>query len=707
MIDPTLQFLSADNFALAWGKVATNQGCAGIDGETLTQFGQDLERRLALLRQQVAQGRYRPLPLRQLFVPKRGGGWRELQVPTVRDRIVQQALLNVLHPLFEPQFERCSYAYRPGRSHKMAVERITAYQRRGYQWVLDADIVSYFSHIGHERLLAEVAKRLPKAKTKGPSAEFVALVLHLIEQWLAVGVLAREGLCFPQRGIPQGAVISPILANIYLDDFDEAIDGTRLKLVRYADDFVVLGRTQQHVVEARGQVSQLLGEMGLLLHPEKTSLTSFQKGFRFLGHVFSGDLVLPVKKTAGRGQQAERGARPGSNLRLVHSDAPAAKTPMEQAMVAALKASVQPIPPPLFVVLGYRVRGEQRVEIKSNETMWRKGMSTLYLVHQGTTVKKEQGRYVVKVPKEVALEIPVREVERLLVYGNIQLTTAVLPECLEHQVPVVFLSQLGDYKGHLWSAEYDDIRTELIQYQRQGDEGFKLAAARAIVGGKLANSRQLLLRLNRKRQIPEVVVALTGLLQDIAGAEQAQTLDALRGHEGAAAARYFRALGQLIVNPAFAFTVRNRRPPKDPVNSLLSFGYTLLFNNVLSLLLAEGLNPYLGNLHGSEKKQTFLAFDLVEEFRSPVVDGLVIQLVNGRIFSPTDFTWPNEAGGVYLANTARRVFVQKVEARLSEEVSHPDVQTPVSYRRAMQLQIQRYKRSMLEGVPYEPFLRAT
>jgi CRISPR-associated protein Cas1 len=227
------------------------------------------------------------------------------------------------------------------------------------------------------------------------------------------------------------------------------------------------------------------------------------------------------------------------------------------------------------------------------------------------------------------------------------------------------------------------------------------------VGGKLANSRQLLLRLNRKRQIPEVVVALTGLLQDIAGAEQAQTLDALRGHEGAAAARYFRALGQLIVNPAFTFTVRNRRPPQDPVNSLLSFGYTLLFNNVLSLLLAEGLNPYLGNLHGSEKKQTFLAFDLVEEFRSPVVDGLVIQLVNGRIFSPTDFTWPNEAGGVYLANTARRVFVQKVEARLSEEVSHPDVQTPVSYRRAMQLQIQRYKRSMLEGVPYEPFLRAT
>lgn len=189
-------------------------------------------------------------------------------------------------------------------------------------------------------------------------------------------------------------------------------------------------------------------------------------------------------------------------------------------------------------------------------------------------------------------------------------------------------------------------------------------------------------------------------------AEQAATLAALRGHEGAAA-RYFKALGQLIVNPAFTFTERNRRPPRDPVNSLLSFGYTLLFNNVLSLLLAEGLNPYLGNLHGSEKKQTFLAFDLVEEFRSPVVDGLVLKLVNRRIFSPTDFTWPTEAGGVYLADSSRRLFIQKVETRLSEEVSHPDVQDPVSYRRAMQLQVKRYKRSLLEGVPYKPFLRAT
>lgn len=193
----------------------------------------------------------------------------------------------------------------------------------------------------------------------------------------------------------------------------------------------------------------------------------------------------------------------------------------------------------------------------------------------------------------------------------------------------------------------------------------------------------------------------------MAAAAQAVTLNALRGHEGVAAARYFKALGQLMVNDAFTFTERNRRPPKDPVNSLLSFGYTLLFNNVLSLILAEGLNPYLGNLHGSAKKKTFLAFDLVEEFRSPIVDSLVLKLINRRIFSPTDFTWPNQGGGVYLNNAARRVFIQKVETRLGEELTHPDVKVPVSYRRAMQLQVKRYQRSVLDGIAYEPFQRAT
>jgi CRISPR-associated protein Cas1 len=381
MADSFSQFLSIENFRQAWARVAANNGCAGVDGETIAQFGHDAERKLSQLIHHLVNGSYRPLPLRQLFIPKRGGGWRELQVPTVRDRVVQQALLNVLHPVFEPQFEVCSFAYRPGRSHRMAVDQVSAWQKRGFRWVLDGDIIQYFNNVGHERLLAEVAERLPGLKNrKGKreersralalSSSFTDLVLHLVEQWISVGVLTREGLVLPERGIAQGSVVSPILANIYLDDFDEALLATDLKLVRYADDFVILGRKQRHITEARQQVAELMDGMGLRLHPDKTQITSFEKGFRFLGHAFVGDLVVPVKRAAvkaeGRRQRAERGS---SNLRLVHADGPGQANQMQQAMVTALKASQQPVPPPLFVVLGYRVRPEQRVEIKSTEAI--------------------------------------------------------------------------------------------------------------------------------------------------------------------------------------------------------------------------------------------------------------------------------------------------------------------------------------------------
>ena len=139
---------------------------------------------------------------------------------------------------------------------------------------------------------------------------------------------------------------------------------------------------------------------------------------------------------------------------------------------------------------------------------------------------------------------------------------------------------------------------------------------------------------------------------------------------------------------------------------MLSFGYTLLYNNVLSLILAEGLNPYLGNLHRSDRKETHLAFDLMEEFRSPVVDTLVMTLVNKQTLKPTDFTWFDQDGGVYLTDMPRRIFLRAFEDRINELVSHSDVQATVSYRRAIQLQIQRYKKCLLGEISYEAFLRA-
>ncbi|NEP20315.1 MAG: CRISPR-associated endonuclease Cas1, partial [Leptolyngbya sp. SIO4C1] len=279
---------------------------------------------------------------------------------------------------------------------------------------------------------------------------------------------------------------------------------------------------------------------------------------------------------------------------------------------------------------------------------------------------------------------------------------------LQLSIPVIFLSQLGEYKGHLWSAESPDLVVETAQFKRQAEVPFQLAMARAVVRGKLVNSKQLLLRLRREDAAPEVIGAIARLSDIIKALDtlaDSLTLEQIRGYEGFGAAQYFAALNQLIRNPGFSLPKRAFHPPPDPMNSLLSFGYTLLFNNVFSLLITEGLNPYLGNLHGAERPKAYLAFDLMEEFRSPIVDTLVMKLVNQKAIRPTDFTWPTDKGGVYLTGSARRLFLKRFEERMGETASHPDVKSPVSYRRIIQLQVQRYVKSLLGDRPYEAFRR--
>jgi CRISPR-associated protein Cas1 len=691
------RFLAPHNFELAWDKVASNQGCAGVDGETIYAFGQQKDRKLVRLLQQVAAGTYRPMPLRQLFIPKKRGGWRELRVPTVRDRIVQQALLQVLHLIMEAEFEPSSFAYRPGRSHLLAVEQVNRWRDRGYDWVLDADIVKYFDRIQHSRLVAEVGERLSEP-----------WVLALVQSWIEAGVLTPAGIVLPHIGVPQGSVISPLLSNVYLDDFDAALAHKAWKLVRFADDFVVLARSRRQLQAGQTQVTQLLDAIGLELNADKTCLTHFDRGFRFLGHTFVGDITVQNAPRPASSTRLPKRATEGSHLRIIHAEK-AEPTTIQRALVAALQASQQPIPPPLFVALGYQVRVEAPIEIKSKEPEWRTGMASLYVVEQGTYLQKEQGRFILKAPgQNESMEIPMREVERILVFGNIQLSTAVISSCLQLHIPVIFLSQLGEYKGHLWSAEITDLTTEAKQFERQHDQTFRLSTARAIVYGKLWNSKIFLLRQNRKRQLTEVTNAIERLNQAmavLANPDLDLTLEQVRGYEGTGANQYFQTFAHLITNPGFSWSGRNFHPPTDPVNSLLSFGYTLLFNNVFSLLLAEGLNPYLGHLHGAERQKAYLAFDLMEEFRSPIVDTLVLRLINQKTIRPTDFTWPQENNGVYLTGSARRVFLKHFEQRINEPVSHPDVKEKVTYRRVIQLQVQRYQKALLGNHPYLSFQR--
>ena len=279
------QFLSIDNFKLAWQKVADNRGGAGVDEQTITDFSHNLNANLIQLKDALANSTYSHSPYKYIRIPKAQGKWRELKIPTVRDRIVQQALLNVLYPPVESRFSPASFAYRPNISYLSAVEKVAHWRDQGYTWVLDADIVQFFDNIDRQILLAKIREYVD-------SPGF----LWLIKSCLSAGVVTEFGLVSLPKGIPQGAVISPLLANLYLNDFDHIICNSDLQLVRYADDFLVLATNKTRIIQAYSEVTRLLKPIGLSLHGHKTRITNFQKGFRFLGHGFLEQAIFPVNK---------------------------------------------------------------------------------------------------------------------------------------------------------------------------------------------------------------------------------------------------------------------------------------------------------------------------------------------------------------------------------------------------------------------------
>ena len=270
-------------------RVRRNGGSAGVDHERVEDFDRKEEENLTKVSKSLQEGTYRPQAIRRKWIPKEGSGeMRPLGIPTVRDRIVQGSLRNVLEPIFEKDFAKQSYGFRPNRGCKDALRKVEELLKKGYTWIVDADLKGYFDSIPTEKLMRKVEEKISDGR-----------LLELLRKYLKQGVMEDMKEWTPERGTPQGAVISPLLSNLYLDDLDHLMEEQGHQMVRYADDFVILVKTREEAERALAKTSEWVQQAELMLHPEKTKIVDATQygGFDFLGYHFERGYRWPRKKS--------------------------------------------------------------------------------------------------------------------------------------------------------------------------------------------------------------------------------------------------------------------------------------------------------------------------------------------------------------------------------------------------------------------------
>jgi RNA-directed DNA polymerase len=273
---------------IAWQRVRSNRGAAGIDRISIERFEGQAEQYLQELHEQLKTGTFQPQAVKRVNIPKASGGTRPLGIPTIKDRVVQMAIKLVIEPIFEHTFRDSSHGFRPERGCKDALREVDTWLKAGYHWVVDADIKGYFDTISHELMMSKVEQHIADKR-----------LLSLLEAYLKQDIMADGESWRATQGTPQGAVLSPLLANIYLNELDHLI-GEQYRMVRYADDFVILTTSEAEAEQALITVREWMASHYLELHPEKTRIvneTDDPNGFDFLGYTFKKDMRLVRKKS--------------------------------------------------------------------------------------------------------------------------------------------------------------------------------------------------------------------------------------------------------------------------------------------------------------------------------------------------------------------------------------------------------------------------
>ena len=629
----------------AWSKVWANGGAAGGDRISLDHYARDLNRRIAKLQDDLQSGRYHPGPVRMVDIPKRDGkGIRHFSIPCVNDRIIQTSAANILTPLLDEEFEPDSFGYRKGKSIQQAASQIALAHHAGHGWIVDADIKSYFDRIPHNHLM----ERWEQSVSPGPLTELV---------WSWITSAAPSG-----RGVAQGSPISPLLANLFLDRLDEAFSQDGARIIRFADDFVILCHSEKDANQALEKVRRLLARQGLALNEEKTSVRDFERGFSFLGHLFVKSLVMKQQRVQGDEKITQQW------MRQIAKDDQTLERELERQTLEDAAKEARGYSPGFRIL--YVLEKDRRLSIRNQA----------FAVEECHVADGDGVRW-----KEL-IAIPHQDIDRIDLGPGVDLTDAARQHALATETPIAFVNGHGETQGWLTPDIAPRAKRHMAQAGLILDDNKRVALARSIVSARMRNQRAVLRRLLTSRAHPPAPVsaALITLNKMIARPgkgplAKASSIPELMGCEGAATAAWWRAISSLLP-VEMAFDKRDR-PANDRADICFNFLSWMLERDVSVAVMRAGLHPGFGVLHSTDDLREACVYDLMEEFRAHLIGGLTVYCTNRNIITRDLFR--DHEGGYRLTREGSRALIRAYESRVSGRVKSPRTGRKVTWRQLM------------------------
>ena len=509
--------------------------------------------------------------------------------------------------------------------------------------MVEADIVSYFDNIDQAMLMDKIRALIGNLPGGAPVEALVANILA--DQGQALGT--------PSQGLVQGSPLSPLLANLYLDALDEEIESEGVKIVRFADDFVILCKSEKRAEKALAHSAKILAEHNLRLHEDGTRIVNFDKGFDFIGYLFVRSLALKEK---------------------TETPAPRGKPIKSQ------------------------VTDEGVIELEDKGSRFDPGERVLYVLDPSHSLATRNRSFsVLREDGSELIAIPNHRVGRIEVGPGVDFSRKPIDLAFESGIEIALLDGYGQTKGMATRGEGRRAALQFAQAQAVFDETLRVGLARKLVEARICNQRTQLMRLNRDRSIEPLEQVLEEMKRTLRKLDGAGTVDELRGLEGSTTAKYWPALG-LLVRHSPPQPFRRSRPARDPVNAAINYMTAILERDIRAAIQSVGLHTGFAFLHGARDRHDGLIYDLMEPFRAPLTEGLPVYLFNASRLRPEMFTEGPERA-VEISEEGRRAIVLGYEAAVAKRVNRPDGGGKLGWRAMMQYQARSLAQAISGAAP--------